>query len=46
MFVKEKAMKKEKKGGRYPLRVRVMCIVLAALTVIGTASILIYMLFL
>lgn len=39
-------MKKEKKGGRYPLKVRVMCITLAALTVIGAASILLYMLFL
>ncbi len=39
-------MKNDKKNGRYPLRVRIMCITLAALTVIGTASILIYMLFL
>lgn len=38
-------MKKDKKVGRYPMKVRVMCIVLAALTVLGAASILIYMLF-
>ena len=38
-------MKKENKGGRYPLKVRITCIVLAALTVIGAASIAIYMLF-
>jgi len=39
-------MKNNKNNGRYPLKVRIMCITLAALTVIGTASILIYMLFL
>ena len=39
-------MKKQKNNGRYPLKVRIMCITLAALTVLGTASILIYMLFL
>ena len=39
-------MKDNKKIGRYSLKVRVTCIVLAALTVIGAASIDLYMLFL
>ena len=38
-------MKKGNNSGRYPLKVRITCIILAALTVIGAASIAIYMLF-
>ncbi len=36
---------KKKNGSSYPRAVRIMCIVLAALTVIGAAGILVYMLF-
>lgn len=37
---------KNKKGSGYPMSVRITCIVLAALTIIGAAGLLIYMLFL
>ncbi len=37
--------KRNKNGSSYPRYVRVMCIVLAALTILGAAGILIYMLF-
>ncbi len=39
-------MKKKKNYGRYSFKIRVICIILAALTVIGAASILIYMMIL
>ncbi len=36
---------KNKNGSSYPRSVRIMCIILAALTVIGAAGVLVYMLF-
>ena len=36
---------KKKNGSSYPKAVRITCIVLAALTVLGAAGVLIYMLF-